>query len=254
LEELPEDFTETRITTKSLFADFLAVMNLERGVFYTIKGLIMKPSSTNQDYFFGDRRRHAHPLRMLVFTSAIAALLTITLVERTDGGMNFSINEVPVEMDQYFADLTPEEQSKKMAEQQLATTFMAFVKKNLNFVYLLMVPIAALFSALFFMKKGFNFAEHLVVNAFMAGINNFIYIIFFIAVWFWAPAFAIYTVVVILFNFYFYMTVYKSKSLAGFFKSLGTLFFTYAVAMAGMAGAIIWVVISRAEELGIPID
>lgn len=254
MDELPEDIEFSRITTKSLVGDFVAIMNFERGVLYTLWGLVRRPAKTIQDFFFGNRRRHAHPLRVLVFSSAIATLLTITLIERAENPLNISINGEQIENVEITPDMSEEQVLEAMAREQLQKTFIHYFTKYLNVMYLLMVPISAALCALFFYGKGFNFAEHLVVSAYMGAINNVIYVLFFTAIWFWQDAFMIYSAVAILFNFYFFMNVYKSRNVGGFFRSLGAILFTYLLVMVVVVGAMVLMLIHSAQNLGIPLD
>jgi len=54
-----------RITWKSLAEHILEQLNLERGLGYTIKALLLKPRPALCEYLFEDRRRMVKPLGFL---------------------------------------------------------------------------------------------------------------------------------------------------------------------------------------------
>lgn len=81
--EVPQIFQEakiSRITPRYLWDELLHLVNFEKGVFYTIKGLLLKPRKTVVEYCTIDRSRHANPLRMLLFSTAIVVFIQFSMM------------------------------------------------------------------------------------------------------------------------------------------------------------------------------
>ncbi len=174
---------------RSLAEDMLGIFNLERGMLYTLRELFLRPSTFLDEYFNKDRRRPVHPLRFLFLTAALATFLSLNLVFVSDnfslkprvdesGNVNFSLGprEDGVQsIDEAVKGIENEEARAQLTEifDRASTLF----NQLLNTLFLVLAPLRALFSWLFFRKKGYNYAEHLAANAFMLGWQNTFFIL-----------------------------------------------------------------------------
>jgi hypothetical protein len=163
---LPENFPEPqikRISTKTLGASLLAILNLERGIFYTIWELIKNPGAAMRRYLFTDRSGFIEPLKFLVLTIPIYLFLTFTFFPDSgffagfENGLTGAKDGAP----------NPEKQA-------LARNLINIFKDYANLILLVTVPIAALFTRLIFGKYRLYFGEHLVLNAFLYGFLTFV--------------------------------------------------------------------------------
>jgi len=73
-----------RITLRSLFSEILSVLNFERGVFYTLREMTIRPRTFITSYLDGDRARSVNPFRFLILTTALTAFLSLTFVFDAD--------------------------------------------------------------------------------------------------------------------------------------------------------------------------
>jgi hypothetical protein len=76
----PDKSKITRISWKSLAEYLLEQFNLERGLGYTVKQLLIRPQKAIQEYLFEDRHRMVKPLGFLLLVVAIAAYLSSFLL------------------------------------------------------------------------------------------------------------------------------------------------------------------------------
>lgn len=120
----------------------------DKGFLYLTKELALRPGTTAKAYIQGSRKRYFNPFSYLMITIAVSAFLT-----------------------NYFHLLD--------ADVQHNNPVSAMVSKNINLVFLIGVPITALCTKLFFWKSGYNFAEHLTLQAFMGGFRVFFFILIF---------------------------------------------------------------------------
>lgn len=77
--ELPE-----RINWSSISNQVMAVLNIERGIFYTLIELLFRPGKAVRVHLFKDRKRLLNPIRFLVLSSTIATLVTFHYFTNSD--------------------------------------------------------------------------------------------------------------------------------------------------------------------------
>ncbi|MEL6655923.1 MAG: DUF3667 domain-containing protein [Bacteroidota bacterium] len=153
------DFPEAkieRVTTKTMFKSLLAILNLEKGIFYTAWEMIKSPGNAMRRYLFEDRTKFIEPLKFLVLTLPIYIFLSIkvypagSLFDSMEQGFRMSAGE----------DM-PEEQIAQ------AKLLLQYLKDYSNFLLLLTIPISSIWTYLLFRKYRLTFGEHLVLNAFL---------------------------------------------------------------------------------------
>lgn len=144
-----------RLTLKKINHDvFSIVMDVEKGLLHTIKMLFVSPGTVVRDYIGGKTVPYYHPFRYLVIwvTFSVALNLALGLYDRQQ-----------TEIQSLIGVSQSERVTKKQQEMQQE------MKKYLNILPLFLVPFAALTSYWFFRRKGWNYAEHLVLNAYIQG-------------------------------------------------------------------------------------
>ncbi|WP_428658016.1 DUF3667 domain-containing protein [Runella sp.] len=145
-----------------------AFVHADKGVIHLTKELALQPGIVVKEYVEGKRKKYYNPFSYLVLTVAISAFLThyFHLMEYNPQKVN------PV------TELT---------------------SKYFNLILFVAAPVSALYSWLLFRRRGYNFAENLVLQAFLGGFR----VVFFIL---------IFTPLVILFRSYYYymLSIYFS--------------------------------------------
>ena len=120
----------------------------DKGFLFLTKELALRPGITAKAYLEGKRKQYFNPFSYLMLTIAVSAFLT-----------------------NYFHLLEIEGQPNNPVS--------AMISKNINIVFLIAVPITAALNKLLFYKSGYNFAEHLALQAFMGGFRVFFFILIF---------------------------------------------------------------------------
>lgn len=148
-----------RITVRRIFSElFASLTNLEKGFWYTFKMLIINPGAVVREFIQGNTVRYYSPLRYLLLwiTISVGLSLFTGLYDQQQATMQ--------EMTGYSQK---EEVAAKQreAQQQIQTE----VRKYLTFIPLLILPFMGLASYWVFRRRGQNYAEHLVLNAFAYG-------------------------------------------------------------------------------------
>ena len=124
------------------------LLHTDAGIVYLTAALATRPGIVAKEYFKGKRKKYYDPLKYLTLTVGIAALLTayFDLMSTGAGHQN------PVS---------------------------AFVARHINVIFFLSVPIAAFYSWLLFLRKGYNYAEHLALHAFLGGFRSVFFLLIF---------------------------------------------------------------------------
>ncbi len=144
-----------RITIRYIFSELFNIFtNLDRGFLHTIKMLFTAPGEMIRNYLNGQTLRYYHPLRFLVVTIAISVAINLSLgvYDRQQSEIQSMVGK-------------PQSEQIVAAQQRLNQE----VKKYLNFIPMIMIPLLAAFSYLLFSKRYWNYAEHLVLHSFLQG-------------------------------------------------------------------------------------
>jgi hypothetical protein len=142
-----------RITNKKLVQDLLSILNLQRGVPYTIWEVIKNPGKTIRTYLYEDRRRYVNSFRTLSIMVAISTFI-LYQIDFFDGAE---------------FDYTVQSDNPSQAELQKKASSMvaSLLKEYLSWFNFLMVPFIGAFTYLFFKSSGYNFAEHTTAQAYL---------------------------------------------------------------------------------------
>jgi Protein of unknown function (DUF3667) len=139
----------SRFALKSIFHDIPhSLFHVDRGIFPTIIGLILRPGQTINGYLDGQRVRFFNPLTFLALAAGVQAFLF---------GNKFTIemlNKVLVVKDQVFLH-----------------TALPSLARWLSLILVVFVPLGALGTWLVFRKEKRNYAEHLVIQTYIQAIG-----------------------------------------------------------------------------------
>ena len=225
--------TPNRITTHSIIEELLQLANLEKGLGYTIKMLAFAPGKAIRMYLFEDRQRMTKPFALLVLAVTAATFLTLQFVPTGEA---------------LWADIQKDPDIQQLPE-QVATIlhwFAIATKQYMNLLYLSSLPGLALATYILFPQKGYNFAEHLVINTYIFSFQTLAYCLFvpFFLSGSWisfllAGVMTAYSVLA-------YIQVFDEKFWAGVVKSIGAYLLAQAVTtvLFLVAGLVLYVWLS----------
>lgn len=145
-----------RITVKKIFRDIIAIItNVEKGFWYTTKKMFTAPGEVILDTIGGKTIRYYNPFRYAFIWATVSVLLTLWL------GI-FDIQQEEMQ------ELMGVQNERQLAFQQ---AFNEQLKNYLNFFILLALPFTSFMSYLLLKKQKWNYAEHLILNAYVFGQN-----------------------------------------------------------------------------------
>jgi hypothetical protein len=223
-----------RISVRHMFDVLLSAFNLDRGLGYTLKGLLIHPKKAVNEYLFEDRKRMVHPLRFLFFTTAIAAFLNLQFVmdeaEFTRGAAAGSeLYEQDIAEEPFDAEKAEE---RNRVVQQAMKEYFRFLTDYQNLLLLIFVPIASFSTWVFFRKRKLYYGEHLAMNSYAVGFQNIIYmaIVPFMALN--SSIALLYFGLTMLYLLYFYIVVFDAEGGKTVIAALGAAFASYVLYIA----------------------
>jgi len=136
-----------RIDRKYIFSEIGSVLNFDRGIFYTIKELLIRPGITVRKFIIEDRNRLVKPIIFIIVSSLIYTILR---------------EFFHFEDDYLYID-----------NQNLSTstTLFKWIQNNYGYGNLIMGIFIAFWIKILFKKYAYNFYEILILLCFVMGIG-----------------------------------------------------------------------------------
>lgn len=155
-----------RIDLHHLTHDFLhGVLHVDKGIFYSIKELLLRPGSTIRGYLGGKRIKHFKPFAFIFILATIYGFLLHFF------HFSFGYEDIiAIESESAQGSELGKDWTKPIAD---------YIEKHYAIATLLKTPIYTLTSFLFFKKSKYNYGEHLVINAYTLGLTFAIRILLF---------------------------------------------------------------------------
>ncbi len=139
-----------------------SIFQINRGFLFTLKELFIRPGHSIREYLEGKRKNHFKPIAYAFTLSTIYFLLS----QLVDGStlINYALEGFWNYGDKSQATI------KKLATEN-------WFAKNYAYTTLLLLPLFSLSTYLVFLRKGFNYLEHFVLNAYITGQQVIFYLL-----------------------------------------------------------------------------
>ncbi|OUS16242.1 hypothetical protein A9Q93_05840 [Nonlabens dokdonensis] len=143
-----------RIDGSYILSEMVSVLNFDKGIFYTIKELFVRPGKNVHKFIHNDRNRLVKPIIFIIVCSLIYTVVQ-QLLKFEDGYANTG----------GFGD-------------SAISTIFVWIQKNYGYSNVLMSIFIAVWIKLFFKKYNYNFFEIIILLCFVMGIGMLIYTTF----------------------------------------------------------------------------
>ncbi len=143
-----------RIDGNYIIHEIGQILNLERGILFTIKELIIRPGENVRNFISENRGRLVKPIIFIIITSLIYSLIN----------QFFHIEDSYVKFEE--------------AEQSTTGYIFKWVQDHYGYANIIMGIFIAFWAKLFFRKYNYNYFEILILLCFVMGIGMLIYSIF----------------------------------------------------------------------------
>ncbi|PID63074.1 MAG: hypothetical protein CR986_00400 [Ignavibacteriae bacterium] len=160
--ELADDFcskcgnpkTLKRIDGSYVLSEIVSVLNFDKGIFYTIKELLIRPGKNVHEFIHTDRNRLVKPVIFVIVCSLIYTIAQ-QFLKFEDGYVNAG----------GFGD-------------SAVTNIYKWIQNNYGYSNIIMSFFITLWIKLFFKKYHYNFFEIMILLCFVMGIGMLIYTTF----------------------------------------------------------------------------
>lgn len=143
-----------RIDKQYIIEEIGVILNLDKGIFYTIKELFVRPGSTIRNFINGDRKRIVKPIIFLIICSLIYTI-----------GQQFLSYEAS-----YFK-FNIEGQASRPIMLQL----FEWLSKNFGYANIIIAVFIAIWIRIFFRRYNYNFYEVYTLLCYIIGISALIH-------------------------------------------------------------------------------
>jgi len=140
-----------------------SLFQINKGLFYTLKELFVRPGNTLKEFINGKRKNHFKPIAYVLTLSTLYFL--ITQVTHQNTWMDDAVSG-------WMIGATGQNSGEGISK---ITTWFS---KNYAYSTLLLLPIFSIASYLSFFKFGKNYLEHIVINSYITGQQAFFYMLF----------------------------------------------------------------------------
>jgi hypothetical protein len=136
------------------------IIKVDKGLFFTLQQLFLRPGKSIRDYLDGKRVSYFKPIAFVFGLSTLYFLIAKVL-----GSSTF--------LDEFIVGYALAEGESEDPSNHLV--ILNWFASNYAVTALLLLPFFALSSFTAFFKSGFNYMEHLVVNAYITGQQTIFY-------------------------------------------------------------------------------
>jgi len=153
-----------RYSFRNMGSSILDAFNLEYGILFTLKELLIRPGASIRSYLQEGRLKYTSPFRLLILSTAILLLLfqSSEVASDFEKGFNYGVNQNA----QAGAENTITDSDKS------AAMVYKLFSEYFNLFLWFYIPVISFFSWLFNLKRDLNFAEHIVFNSFYTSLIN----------------------------------------------------------------------------------
>ena len=140
-----------------------SVFQIDKGLFYTLKELLIRPGYSINDFLNGKRKNHFKPVAYALIFSTIYFLISRLVGESTWMG-------------EFIAGFSSV--SSHSGSSTKVPLFFTWLSKNFAYSTLLLLPVFSFASYISFSGLGKNYLEHIVLNSYVTGQQAIFYVIF----------------------------------------------------------------------------
>jgi hypothetical protein len=152
------------------------ITHTDRSIFNLLKQLSFRPGHVAREYLAGMRQRYLSPLTFFLIMVGLM-VLSLSVFNTFKTTTNFT--ELRASVQKIDDPVVKERRLAKIDRMEKALNFMS---KHSNIVSLLIAtPLSALIFFLFYIRRDYNFFEHLFANFYFAGFT-FLFFLFFVII------------------------------------------------------------------------
>jgi hypothetical protein len=142
---------------------FHAFTHADKGLFYLLKELAIRPGIVAREYISGKRKKYYNPFTFFLILAAFFVL---------SGSVQFSatkVRDLPVQISKIQ---NPKQKEQAIARFHRGVKAQEFFTKHGNIIAMIAVPFFAFYFWLIYYRRSYNYSEHLVANLMFISFAN----------------------------------------------------------------------------------
>jgi len=223
--------SQDRIDFKHIYDGILKVLNLERGLFLTIREMILRPGSMIKEYFGGTRKKYTHPIQYAVMLVGLYFFLFALLPESAMDLKDFQESTYTEGYNLTNKSGQPIDEEKMQEAFDLSQKMSNFIFQYMNVLTLVLIPVTAIFTFFIYRKAKFYYTEHLVLNAYIIGTYSVLGVLAIPLYIVYLPLAFFSTLLLLGYQAWAYMDIFQEKSIKGVFKGGLATFLPFFISM-----------------------
>lgn len=194
--------------------------DINKGIIKTFRLLSSQPGVSIRTFLTGNRDHLTKPFRLLILTTAVTSFLMFQVIPENEFAKGFQQGyNQSAQIDSTAVDFDKTKQLKQQEKvEKFKEKITEYSSKYYNLTILMAIPFMALGSFWFFRKKGYNYAENVVMNAYLTSYQNLIFLLSFPLIYFYQTLGFISSIV---FSYIYYFYAYKRFFEMPFWPSFG---------------------------------
>ena len=141
-----------------------SLLHIDKGILYTTKELFSRPGHTIKEYINGKRVKHFKPIAYILVLSTIYTLLT-------------NVTHQSSYFDKMLQGATNGSKGGSNHSLDLFVELLKWLANHYAYATLIFIPLASLASYLAFFRAKYNYFQHIILNAFVAGQKTVIFLV-----------------------------------------------------------------------------
>jgi hypothetical protein len=139
------------------------LLHVDKGIFFTAKELSIRPGHSIREFIEGKRVKHFKPISLVLILAGIFGFLYHFF------NINIFANNINISgTGQEYVEV-----------KNIVTKIINWITQHYAIIALVQLPILSLCTFIGFKKNGYNFIEHFILNAFLAGQRLLLHIVAF---------------------------------------------------------------------------
>ena len=237
-----------RITLKSMISEFAEnVLGWDNKYFVTLKLMLSKPQIVLSEYALGVRKKYVHPFTFLIIgVTLVLFTFNLFLDDFIAATQEFNIQQINWMAENIggpYAD--PDFKAQQLENSKNS---QEFILKYFNLLTIVLIPIYTFFTFIVY-RKPYNYAEHLVFNAYIQGTSFIATFVFFIISLLVHPLIYTFTTFITVFLYtYAYGKLYSLSVAESILKLF--LFILYFIIFSAVMGLLLFAIGYISARLG----
>ena len=143
-----------KINGQYILSELRGILDFEKGIFFTIKELLLRPGENVEKFIQEDRNRLVKPVVFIIICSLVYTVIQ-NVFHFEDGYVGFSIGQ-----------------------DSAAETISQLISENYGYANIIIATLVAFWIKLFFKKYNYNYFEILILVSYVMGVGMLIFSFF----------------------------------------------------------------------------